>query len=354
MVDHGYRSIAIGAIVVDAADIRARMNRPDVIELAASRKRIALHPVTVDVTTNRLIAGRDRMAADLLNKSQKVQARFVEGTPEELADIEDEENIRRRHGDRDALIARRVQRLKGELPVEMPGNSARQTEEPRKVGRPKSAEGKAREVVARAAGTTEEAVRSAQKRTRPAAKPSVAPPIALHGKAADPKWLADVKLVQDYIDIADRNGRAMHAALSGLEIIHFPGGILQRLQQAVHSATAEVRAMRPRSVCRSENCKGPGDRDCAVCHGCGWVAEDFEVSRPSSEGASGAAGAGEKPAASKGAGAGAARTSPAAKEPPHIDPSPKVPAPRKLNIELPDGTKFTGEGAPGDEEEIPF
>lgn len=353
MKDHGFREVAIDSIVIDAADdVKARMVRPDVIELAASRKKIALHPVTVDVTTNRLIAGRDRMAADLLNKAAKVKARFVEGTAAELQDIEDDENIRRRHGDRDAAIARKVNRTAGGLPVTLTANSARQTEEVRAVGRPKTTEGKAREQVAKAAGTSPEAVRSAVRRTRPAPEPtSVAPPpIALHGCHPTNEWLEQVRAIQEQIDAADRHGRAMHAALTALEIVRFPPGLLQGLKRELHAVTAAVRAARPRSICKS--CGGNG---CGTCNGVGWVAEEFEVSQesrpaqkmPADVVSTAPASAGEKPAVSKGA--GVARGTPTTEAP-----APPKPNALKLTVVMPDGSKFGGEGAPADDDDIPF
>lgn len=330
MRDLGIQVLTIEGIAYDKEDIARRMALPHVKELAESRGRIALHPVTVDGRRRELVAGRDRLAADLLRGKTTIVATIVEGTREEMQDIEDEENVRRRHGDRDEILARMTKRRASDTTQRINAQVERKL-----PGRPKSAAGKAREEVAKKAGTTPEAVRHAERRAAETKAPTVAPPIALNGKPADAAWLEQVRQVQEAVDAADRAGRAMHAALTRLEALPFPGGALQRFKRAAHHLAAEVRAMRPRKICET----GP----CHDCDETGWLAEDLESPETEPRALSAPAAVGESvqaPSQDKGVNPGSSVVSTGA--------GPVVerpgPAPRKLKVSLVD---LSGE-------EIPF
>jgi hypothetical protein len=236
----GYRHVAVDSIVLPG-DINKRMKRPHVVELAKSIRELGdepIHAPTVTAKGSKLVAGRDRMAALLLNESEDCWVRLVEGSKQELADLEVDENLHRRHDDRDDLIARRVAKVAGEveaagqLPDAVYGNP----------GRPKTARGAARERVARELGTTPDAIRAAEHRAT--AKKSEVSPAAIEGKPLVPPveiWglpipeampgyeFAEIVNVQREIDAADKALRAAQAALTKLGESGGCGVIGQRL-----------------------------------------------------------------------------------------------------------------------------
>jgi ParB-like chromosome segregation protein Spo0J len=259
MHDRGVKMVAISAIKYEMPDIRRRMTQPAVIELAESRKRLRIHPPVVGEDMQ-LIAGRDRLAADLLNKTKRIEVRIVEATPEERLDLEIDENLHRRPVDRDALIARRVNRVTAELvsPQEdteptpqLPDNLSTNSPK-RKPGRPPTV-GPARAKVAAELGTTPEAVRKAEARAAAALEPAPEP---LTGPALA---LAEV---QEAIDGADKAMRACQGALSRLDGLHFEPALRQRLLLAAHALAVDIRTARPEAVCCS--CEGTG----AFCEAC--------------------------------------------------------------------------------------
>lgn len=278
--DHGFRVMELRSLKFDMEDIRARQAKPDVIELAKSRERIALHPITVNAKNKELIAGRDRLAADLLNKVQRAPVRLIEGPDEEMRDVEDEENIRRRHEDRDGLIARYVARKTAklkeaapELLDKIPNNSPSP-----KRGRPKLPETAVREELAAKLDVTTGAIRKAEARSARPAPASVAgaaasPPIALKGKFSTPAFLDKVREVQAAIDVADKAMRSVQGALARLTDLPFARAALQQLQERAHALAADVRAMRPRSLCLGIHGKTP----CQLCGGAGWLGSDADT-----------------------------------------------------------------------------
>jgi hypothetical protein len=135
-----------------------------VVELAESiGKRTGKRPIhlpTVEYPSKELLSGADRMAAQLILGYRSVWVQPVSQlTPQERRDIVRDENLHRRVVDRDVLIRQRVEEAAAEI------EAARLLEEvERKPGRPKSAKGEAREVVARQLGTTPDAIRVAEAR----------------------------------------------------------------------------------------------------------------------------------------------------------------------------------------------
>src|SRR5689334_5170771 len=161
----GYKQVGVNTIVLPS-DVKRRMKAPHVIELAKSIAELGEEPIhapTIANRTRKLIAGRDRMAALLINGVKSCWVRMVEGTPQELADLEVDENLHRRQDNRDELIARRVAKVEGQIEAEIEAGQLPDTASGN-AGRPKSARGQARERVARELGTTPEAVRAAETR----------------------------------------------------------------------------------------------------------------------------------------------------------------------------------------------
>ncbi|HET7036571.1 MAG TPA: ParB/RepB/Spo0J family partition protein [Thermomicrobiaceae bacterium] len=277
----GYKQVAVKTIVLPS-DVKKRQKLPHVVELARSIAELGdepIHAPTIAAKSKKLIAGRDRMAALLLNGVKSCWVRMADGTAKELADLEIDENLHRRQDDRDALIARRVNKVTaeveaaGELPDTVSG----------KPGRKKTAHGQARERVARELGTTPEAIRAAEARAAapdPVPMPQqVLPPVETWGIAETffPQGELDAaRRVQEVIDAADAKLKAAQGILSGLK--DGCGQVGQRayalLYEHVHQVADAVRRARPEYVC--PYCKYvPSMRPtCPGCAGVGFTGPD--------------------------------------------------------------------------------
>jgi hypothetical protein len=309
----------VSALVLPG-DIKARQKQPHVVELAESiGKRTGKRPIhlpTVEYPSKELLSGADRMAAQLILGYRSVWVQPVSQlTPQERRDIVRDENLHRRVVDRDVLIRQRVEEAAAEI------EAARLLEEvERKPGRPKSAKGEAREVVARQLGTTPDAIRVAEARAVAAhvhawvaveddgdgeshacacgATKGTDPitgkpfrPDELPNKYSDtPRPRLSVEtyglpLVTDFeadqltavleaFGEADVALRRAQAALGKVGAILIFASDAQRLVAQVHAAAAEVRAARPAAVCPF--CKRL-ERFIVACSGCkgtGFVAAD--------------------------------------------------------------------------------
>jgi hypothetical protein len=192
--------------------------------------------------------------------------------------LERDENIHRRVDDRDALIRQRVDELAAEIEAER-----RDVPPEPKPGRPKTARGEARELVARQLGTTPDAVRVAEARALAeemitnicAVTPTC--PVETYGLPLVTDVEAEeLRSVQAAVDEADQALRRAQAALKRVEGVPLFRGA-QQLLARVHEVAGEVRAKRPEAVCPS--CKRipslMGDvRGCPGCGGVGFVARD--------------------------------------------------------------------------------
>jgi hypothetical protein len=285
----GYKQVAVKTIVLPS-DVKRRQKLPHVIELAKSIAELGEEPIhapTIAAKTKKLIAGRDRMAALLLNEVSDCWVRLVEGTKQELADLEVDENLHRRHDNRDELIARRVAKVEGQIEAEIEAGELPDTAYGN-AGRPKTARGEARERVARELGTTSEAVRAAEHRATAKASPApsegkpLVPPVEIWGlpipEAMPGYEFAEIVNVQREIDAADKALRAAQAALTKLGEGGGCGVIGQRLaamlRANVHDVAAAVRRARPAALC--PYCKGIVERraKCTGCQGIGYVGEE--------------------------------------------------------------------------------
>jgi len=253
-------------------DIQQRKARPHVIELAESIKQRTggrpIHLPTVEYPSMQLIAGRDRVAALLINGARSIEVQLVsQVTDKERRDLERDENIHRRVDDRDALIRQRVAEREAEI------EEARRDVPPEpKPGRPKTARGEARDQVARELGTTPDAVRVAEARAAaaeedeeiPNKSSESPPPVETYGLTLVTDAEAEqLRQVQAAIDEADQALRRAQAALKRVEGVPLFRGA-QQLLARVHEVAGEVRAKRPEAACPW--CKRlPGLR----CNGCG-------------------------------------------------------------------------------------
>ena len=259
MTFDGYKSISTAKIIAPG-DLRARQKSTDVKDLAASIKKLGdepIHAITARRTKRgwEIVAGRDRYAALVLLKAKSTWVHVVvEATPLELIEAEIHENLRRRVVDRDKLVAslvERTEKLLGEIPHNLNGNSPRQ-------GRPKTARGEAREIVAKAEGTTTEAVRAAEyreardegpagNRDEKAAPP--APPIETWGLplSAEAAYLL-VDEIEGLKEI-DHLGRRAQVAVTKLVNARLPEAHAQRILSVAHELGVLARAVMPAAIC---------------------------------------------------------------------------------------------------------
>lgn len=263
-------------------DIQQRKGQPHVIELAESiRERTGGRPIhlpTVEYPSMSLIAGRDRVAALLLNGARSIEVQLVsQVTEKERRDLERDENIHRRVDDRDALIRQRVDEREAEIE-----ESRRDVPPEPKPGRPKTARGEAREQVARELGTTPDAVRVAEARAvaeelpnkSSETQPPLPPPVETYGlPLVSDVEAQELRDVQAAIDEADHALRRAQAALRRVEGVPLFRGVSQLLAQ-VHGVGVEVRRARPTAVC--PYCKRlPGMVGlCRGCNGSAFVSAD--------------------------------------------------------------------------------
>lgn len=296
MTDHGVSAVKVATLKYDAADIKARQKQPHVIELAASIRATGgrlINPITIQKRTRVLLAGKDRLAAVLLNQSSTVDAHQVEADAKAAARIERHENLHRRPVDRDRLIAEEVAEAAKTIDT---AKAAAKADPPPKVekpepapkGRPKSSRGEAREQLAKKLGTTPEAVRKSEQRATKADTPAVKA-----GPKSLPNWGVEtfgVLVSDDFaeaigviirgLDATDRHLKAAQAAVTKLELEIVVGdietGALPRIKQLLHDAASAARALHPKMVCAY--CKDPDDKagrreKCKGCDNRGYLSE---------------------------------------------------------------------------------
>ena len=269
-----------------------RKKEPHVKELARSIERggVISLPV-VRAKPRELVAGGDRLAALMLLNVTRHEVRLVEGTDAELRILTLEENVRRRRNDNyDAMTAELVE-LTGEqieerraeepeLPVNVTGNSE---EPPRKAGRPKTAKGEAREIVAAATCRTPEAVRQAEKRAKAEGREEAIEP---HAPMPPPVDTFDLELAESVVrdlfpnvrvvqETLREAGKKVDAALRLLTMNLKDGPALSqaaysRTWQAVHDAADAIRRATPESVCPWCKCQLNRVDMCGGC-ACGFV-----------------------------------------------------------------------------------
>ncbi len=276
--------------IVLPGDVKARMKQPHVVELSESiAKRTGKRPIhlpTVEYPSKELLAGGDRLAAQLLLGYRSVWVQPVSQlTPQERRDIRRDENLHRRVVDRDALIRERVAEYAAEIEVQRAAEQITPRKSPR---------GEARERVAAELETTTEAIRQAEQRdaanvdtayafaaphlSDPAdlsVAQSLPMPVEMYGLPLLTDVEAEeVRTVQDALDSADALLRRTQAVLRGIDRSSPFAAVAEGLGRATHQVAAEVRASRPAAVC--PYCKRLPQfvASCSGCKGLGYVAAD--------------------------------------------------------------------------------
>jgi ParB-like chromosome segregation protein Spo0J len=277
------------------AGFAKRKKEPHVKELAKSIQRGGVISLPVVRAKPRdLVAGGDRLAALMLLGITRHEVRLVEGTDQELRILTLEENVRRRRSDNyDAMTAElveltgeQIEERRAEEPEELPANlTGNEEPEPRKAGRPKSAKGEARELVAAATGRTPEAVRQAEKRAKAEEKASEEPAAGVPMPA--PVDTFDVELAESVMrdlfpnvrvvqETLREAGKKVDASLRLITLNLKNGPALSmaafsRTWQAVHDAADAIRRATPESVCPWCKCQLHRFAACNGCGGTGFV-----------------------------------------------------------------------------------
>lgn len=278
------------------AGFAKRKKEPHVKELAKSIQRGGVISLPVVRAKPRdLVAGGDRLAALMLLGITRHEVRLVEGTDQELRILTLEENVRRRRSDNyDAMTAElveltgeQIEERRAEEPEELPANlTGNEEPEPRKAGRPKSAKGEARELVAAATGRTPEAVRQAEKRAKAEEKAKDDAP-APHAPMPPPVDTFDVELADSVVKDRFASVRAVQGALleagrkvgAALRLISSSlegGDAIQkaaytRTWRTVHDAADAIRRATPEAICPWCKCQLHRVDGCGGCGGTGFV-----------------------------------------------------------------------------------
>lgn len=173
------KRIAIKSIVLPG-NFAATKAAARIADLATSIRETdgPIQPPVVEAKTMRLIAGHDRIAALMMLREKHVEVRTWQGTEQELRIVQLDENLRRRHDDRNALIS---ERARVEAGVIVENTSA---EGGTAVPPMQSVKSEARKRVAKVAGVTPAAVRKAEQRAAAKVEEASAAPVA-EGDAVD-------------------------------------------------------------------------------------------------------------------------------------------------------------------------
>lgn len=291
--------VTIKKLKTDWDEIERRRELPRVKALEASFEEFGGEPgnaVWIDGANN-LIAGRDRIAAQLNRGAKKCWAHIVaDATQEQIEDLEDEEGIQRRHGDRDALIARKVARARARL-------EEKAAAEGRSLS-PKAATVAARGEVADRHQMSREAVKKAERRATaigtnvpigasrqqdksdapgtgdagagapppPAAAPSSSPPppVEAWGESIRPSLRDEIRPgVADLEEVSRALGKLMGRLTSG-QVTAFGAHVYQQLYPDLHRLAERARSLVPVAVCPA--CGGESTT-CLPCRGLGVITE---------------------------------------------------------------------------------
>lgn len=267
------------------ADFDARVKAEHVKQRAGSLKRIGMINLPiVNAATREVIAGRDRIAGEVVNGATAVEVRLFEGTPDECEELRLAEDIERRGGDSakgDAEVRRYVDLVAKRLtangakpaPAKVSGQPDRNP-----GGRKKTVRAQAREEVAAATGKSAEAVRQADKRAaaKEAPEKKTAPPAS---DRPAPWWdeLPSAGLrgeAMSNVGNLERFGELMvkaQANLTTIKLSAYGAHAYQRLYAKAHALADEARSLVPVAAC--PKCKGDetAARSCPLCKGLAMV-----------------------------------------------------------------------------------
>lgn len=261
----GMRRMAIKAMKLPG-DIKDRMGRKHVKELWESIEALGgqpAEPPIVEAGTRELKVGRDRIAACMTGKVPRVDVRIAEGTPEEFAQLELDENLRRRQDDREKMLARAAR-------LEEAAVKAAEEEKAEKAGtpvpKPATIKKQAREAVAKKAGVKPESVRKAVQRQKAKEAPPKPekPPIDMLGRDITPGLRNVASRTKDMCEtLANLSKTAQGLVSKSANILN--GQVVVRLMDAAKELGAIARAVQPHSIC--PKCYGEGDEKCPLCKG---------------------------------------------------------------------------------------
>jgi hypothetical protein len=263
----GTRRVAINTLKLPG-DMKARMKAPHVVDLAESIEALGGEPSMtplIRLGTREVVAGRDRIAACMLLKIPRIDVRVVDGTDAEIAQLELDENLRRRQDNRTSMLAQAVK-------LE---TAARKAAEPKETGTDvppwkerKTAKGKAIEAVAKKAGIKPESARKAVQREKakanPKPEPIEKPPIDLMGHELSAATLKTIGRIVTLCETIEASAKYQQRDVSTNASI-LPGGVTVRLMDAAKELQAVAAAVKPGAICYE--CKGQGDEKCKVCKG---------------------------------------------------------------------------------------
>lgn len=282
---------------------KSRLKEPHVRELAASIAKLGLlEDILVTEKTKaqprRIVAGRDRLAALMLNDVKEHVVQVVSGTDLELRRAELEENLMRRRGDDyDAMTSELIDITAQEMQIEADRQreeeakkeaeaagkgKTKKAREAGKKGRKKSTRSAAMEAVAKATQRTPEAVRQSDKRHRGAEAAKTAPVklptdiVESWGIELTPKQvgeLANVVELQDAmaLSLADIKAaqRKLKEALGGKKDV-VRSTAYAALSPALESLTDVFKANYKTAVC-PYCCLGARRETCTGCNGVGFI-----------------------------------------------------------------------------------
>lgn len=261
--------------------IKARMKEPHVVELAESIRLNGGEPMNRPLfrwPVRDLIAGGDRMAATLLNKTAKITVRRVKCSDQEAKRLELDENLRRRQDNRKEMLAEASKLKAAELKAEQEAKAkeAKESGTPVPAKKPEPIKKQAREAVAAKAGIKAESVRKAEQRAKKAAEPKKEPP-----PPKPPVETLGVELSKGLIHVIDRiqvcteefqeSSKTLLREVSRIAGI-LPAPVLVRLQDAAKALGDVGKEVHPACVC--PKCRAKGDEKCQLCKGAHYVREE--------------------------------------------------------------------------------
>jgi len=296
----GYKRLSVKSIVLDVPDIRKRMKAPHVAELAKDEEdsgKEYIHAPTIRGEDRRLICGRDRMAGALLNKRKSIWFHVVDCTDKEAAELEEKENIYRRHseGERAASLARLValqeQKLRSERDASIGDNVADAGTASKPPKSDKTIKIEARRAVARAAGITPKSVKQAEARAAAAetqlAEPELTEEEANAGGKIElpPKFntfdldlpLASRSVISETAVWLGDWAQTINGMLRELTELDKQGTYavapahIQKIRDAFQGAGHAVREAIPASLCFYCKAQPAATPNCSACGGTGVV-----------------------------------------------------------------------------------
>jgi hypothetical protein len=315
MVRLGTRTMKLASLVMPG-DFRQRLEAARVKDLAESFARVPLlQRPGVRARDKKVIFGGDRLAALSVAGETWVEVDLWDCTDAEMAEARDTENARRRERD-EAALRRLVERRAAEeeaaeeVPWDTGADVSDVTNGPARAemlqskqlppdaemrrGRRKTPAGRAREAVAKQAGTTPKAVKEVEQRAK-AREGRIRhddtvvppPPVETHGIRADDDTAAAIRLIHNSLHSIDLILRRAKTELSGfLGVLEKVTAALtvqldaQELARVLDEATRVVRGAKPSDLCVYCALVPSERKRCAACRGSGYLTADQMRSVP--------------------------------------------------------------------------